>query len=181
VRPSRIRVPIGYAFGLLALYYARPTPASVALGLPFVVAGEAARLWASGHIEKTRALATGGPYAHTRNPLYVGSLLLGLGVGIAAASPAVVAAVALYFALFYPSVIAEEAAFLRDKFGAEYGAWAAAVPLFLPRPTPGGPRASRFAWQRVRANREWRTALAVPGALLLLAGRAWLRESGRLP
>lgn len=181
MKSSRLRVPIGYAFGLAALYLARPTLVSVAVGLPFVVLGEAARLWASGHIEKTRALATGGPYAHTRNPLYFGSLLLGIGVGVAAASPAVLVALVVYFAAFYPSVIAEEAAFLRQKFGAEYAAWAAAVPVFLARPWPAGPRASQFSWQRVAVNREWRTALAVPVVLLLLLGRAWLRETGRLP
>jgi hypothetical protein len=181
VKSSRLRVPIGYAFGLAALYCARPTPLSVGLGLPVVILGELARLWASGHIEKTRALATGGPYAHTRNPLYFGSLLLGLGIGIAAASPAVLVALVVYFAAFYPAVIAEESAFLRQKFGAEYATWAAAVPVFLARPWPGGPRASRFSWERVRVNREWRTALAVPVVLLLLLGRAWLRETGRLP
>ncbi len=181
MRSSRLRVPLGYVFGLVALYLARPTPVSVAIGLPFVILGELVRLWASGHIEKTRALATGGPYAHTRNPLYFGSLLLGLGVGVAAASPAVLVALVVYFAAFYPAVIAEEAAFLRQKFGAEYAAWAAAVPVFLARPWPAGPRASRFAWERVRMNKEWRTALAVPVVLLLFAGRAWLRETGRLP
>jgi Phospholipid methyltransferase len=181
VRSSRLRVPLGYAFGLLALYLATPSPRSVLAGLPFVVTGEAVRLWASGHIEKTVSLATGGPYAHTRNPLYVGSLLLGLGIGLAAASPPVIVALVLYFALFYPAVIAEEAAFLRGKFGAEYAGWAGSVPLFLPRLRPAGPRASRFLWTRVRTNREWRTALAVPLALLLLGLRAWLRSTGRLP
>jgi hypothetical protein len=68
----------------------------------------------------------------------------------------------------------EEAGFLRGKFGAAYDTWSAAVPLFLPRLSPGGPRASRFEWARVRKNREWRTALAVPGVLLLLAARAFL-------
>lgn len=134
--------------------------------------GEAVRLWASGHIEKTQALATGGPYAHTRNPLYLGSLLLGLGIAVAAASPWVVLAVLVYFAAFYPAVVRGEAAFLAGKFGDEYAAWARAVPLFLPRPLPAGPRATRFDWGRVRRNREWRTALAVPAVLLLL----WVRS-----
>jgi protein-S-isoprenylcysteine O-methyltransferase Ste14 len=139
--------------------------------LPLLAAGEAIRLWASGHIEKTRALATGGPYAHTRNPLYVGSLLLGAGAAVAAWSPWTALAVALYFAAFYPRAVRQEAAFLADRFGAEYAAWAREVPLFLPRPRPAGPRASRFDWLRVRRNREWRTALALPAALVLL----WLR------
>ena len=130
--------------GALALGLSRPTLASILLALPLAVIGEAVRIWASGHIEKTRALATGGPYAHTRNPLYLGSLLLGLGFGVASASPWVVGAVAVYVAAFYPAVIREEAGFLREKFAA-YAEWERAVPAFLPRPRPGGPRASRFA------------------------------------
>lgn len=129
-------------------------------------------MWASGHIEKTAALATGGPYAHTRNPLYFGSLLLAAGFAVAAASPWVAAALAVYFTAFYPATIRDEAAFLAGKFDDEYAAWARAVPLFLPRPLPAGPRATRFLWRRVRQNREWRTALAVPAMLLIL----WVRS-----
>jgi protein-S-isoprenylcysteine O-methyltransferase Ste14 len=152
------------------LALARPTPFWLAVGLPLVLLGEALRLWASGHIEKTKALATGGPYAHSRNPLYLGSLLIGLGVALAAASPWVALAVAVYFLAFYPSVVREEANFLAQKFGTDYAEWAAAVPVFLPRLTPAGPRRTRFHWECVRRNREWRTALAVPlvAALLLL-------------
>ena len=69
MKRSRLRVPLGYLAGALAVVFARPTPASIAAGLALAVVGEALRLWASGHIEKTRRLATGGPYAHTRNPL----------------------------------------------------------------------------------------------------------------
>jgi len=172
--PSRLRVPLGWAAGIVVLVLARPTPLSLALGLPLAALGEALRLWASGHIEKTRELATGGPYARTRNPLYLGSLLMALGAAVAAASPWVALAVALYLLAFYPSVVREEADFLAKKFGPDYGAWAGAVPLFLPRLTPAGPRASRFDWARVRANREWRTALAVPLIAVLLLARGLL-------
>jgi protein-S-isoprenylcysteine O-methyltransferase Ste14 len=169
--PSRLRVSLGWALGILVLYLARPTPRSLAFGLPLVAVGEIVRLWASGHIEKTQVLATGGPYAHTRNPLYVGSVLLALGLAVAAASLWVAAAVIGYFAAFYPAVMREEASFLRRKFPEDYAAWEAAVPTFLPRLTPGGPRRSRFSWPRVRANKEWRTALALP----LVAGLLWAR------
>ena len=173
---SRARVPAGWLLGLVVLALSEPTAQSLMLGLPLAVAGEAIRVWASGHIEKTRALATGGPYAHTRNPLYVGSTLIALGVGIASSSVVVVATVAAYFLLFYPAVIREESAFLLRTFGEDYAAWAREVPAFLPRPTPGGPRRSRFDWARVRANREWRTALALPLLVLILFARsAWLR------
>ena len=166
--PSRLRVPAGYLLGIVALVLARPTGRSLLLALPLVLAGEAIRLWASGHLEKTRTLATGGPYAHTRNPLYAGSALLALGVAAASASSWVVLAVVGYFLAFYPRVVREEARFLREKFPAEYAAWAAEVPLVWPRLTPGGPRRSRFDWRRVGLNREWRTAAALPLVALLL-------------
>jgi protein-S-isoprenylcysteine O-methyltransferase Ste14 len=142
------------------------------MALPLALLGEAIRIWASGHIEKTRALATGGPYAHSRNPLYFGSVVLAAGVAVAAWSPWVALAGAAYLLAFYPSVMREEAAFLREKFGAAYSEWAAAVPLFWPRLRPAGPRSTRFDWSRVKANREWRTALALPfvAALLYLRG-----------
>ena len=172
--PSRLRVPTCYLLGILVLVLARPTLASLAAGGAIGLAGEALRLWASGHIDKTRALATGGPYAHTRNPLYLGSIVIAVGVAVAAASGWAALVVAVYFVAFYPSVMREEAGYLRARFPQEYAAWAAAVPLFLPRLTPAGPRATSFAWQRVRLNREWRTALALPALAALLWGRGLL-------
>jgi hypothetical protein len=162
---------------VLVFALARPTPSSLLLGLPLAVAGEAIRLWASGHIEKTLRLATGGPYAHSRNPLYVGSLLMALGVAAACASPWVVLAVAAYFLAFYPSVMREEASFLARTFPDEHEAWSAAVPLFWPRLTPAGPRASRFDLARVRMNREWRTAAALPLLAALLLALPTLRRA----
>jgi protein-S-isoprenylcysteine O-methyltransferase Ste14 len=164
-------VPAGYAVGACVLLLARPRVEWLPVAGLLLAAGEALRLWASGHIEKTLRLATGGPYAHTRNPLYLGSLLLALGVGAAAASPWAVLLVAGYFVVFYPAVVREEAAFLRERFAGEYAEWEREVPLFLPRLTPGGPRSSRFAWSRVRRNREWHTAVALP--LLFVALALW--------
>ena len=174
---SRYRVAAGWLVGLLVAVLAEPAPSWLVVGLGLACLGEALRIWASGHIEKTRRLATGGPYAHSRNPLYVGSLLIALGVAVACASPWVVLAVAAYFLLFYPAVMREEAAFLAGKFPEEYATWAAEVPLFRPRLRPAGPRASRFEWARVRANREWRTALALPALAALLLALPQLRRA----
>ena len=174
MRLSRLRVPLGYAVFALVVIVARPRMELVAAGMALAVLGECLRIWASGHIEKTERLATGGPYAHTRNPLYVGSALLALGVAAASASPFVVLAVAAYFAAVYPAVIREESAFLARRFPEEYAAWAREVPAFLPRRRPAGPRATRFGWHRVRTNREWRTAAALPVVAALLAARAVL-------
>ena len=163
--------------GLLAIVLARPAPRTLLAGLAVALVGELVRLWASGHIEKTEVLATGGPYAHSRNPLYVGSLILAVGAGIAAASVWVVLAVLIYGAAFYPSLVREEASFLRRKFGAAYDDWARAVPMFVPRLSPAGPRTSRFSWQRVRRNREWRTLLALPALAVVF----WLRGLWAVP
>ena len=157
---------------------ARPTPRSLLLGLPLAVLGEAVRIWASGHIEKTKRLATGGPYAHSRNPLYVGSLLLALGVAVACASPWVVLAVAVYFLAFYPSVMREEAAFLAGKFPEEHAAWAAAVPALLAAAHPGRPpRLPLRAGRACSLNREWRTAAALPLLAALLLALPHLRRA----
>lgn len=172
--PSRCRVPVGWLVGVVVVVLARPIPLSMFLGLPLVVAGEAVRIWASGHIEKTKTLATGGPYAHCRHPLYVGSLLLALGVGVGSASVWVVLAVAAYFLAFFPSVMHEETAFIAKKFPEEFTAWSAEVPPFWPRFTPGGPRSSQFEWSRVTMNREWRTVLALPAVAVLLYARTLL-------
>jgi protein-S-isoprenylcysteine O-methyltransferase Ste14 len=170
---SGIRVPAGYVVGVVLIALAHPKPRSIGIGLAIAALGETMRLWAAGHIEKTERLATGGPYAHTRNPLYVGSSLLALGAAVAAWNPIVVAAVVLYFAIFYPVVIAEEARFLRAKFAGAYETWARDVPAFIPRLRPAGPRESRFSWARVRRNHEWRAALALPllGLLMYLRAR----------
>jgi protein-S-isoprenylcysteine O-methyltransferase Ste14 len=175
--PSRYRVAAGWLVGLLVAVLAEPAPGGLLVGLVLACLGEALRIWASGHIEKTKRLATGGPYAHSRNPLYVGSLLIALGVAVACASPWVVLAVAVYFLAFYPAVMREEAAFLAEKFQEEYVVWEAAVPLFWPRLAPNGPRASHFDWARVRANREWRTALALPALAALLLALPLLRRA----
>jgi len=172
--PSRYRVPAGWLVGVLVVALARPTPLSMALGVPLVVAGEALRIWASGHIQKTKVLATGGPYAHCRHPLYVGSLIMALGAAVASASPWVVLAVAVYFLAFFPSVMREETDFLVKKFPKEHAAWAAEVPPFWPRLTPRGSRSSHFDWSQVGVNREWRTVAALPAVAVILYARTLL-------
>jgi protein-S-isoprenylcysteine O-methyltransferase Ste14 len=171
---ARRRVPAAYALFVLVAVLARPSTASALLALPLALAGESLRVWAAGHIEKGRSLATGGPYAHTRNPLYLGSVLMAAALVVATRSVAAAVLVVAYLAAFYPGAVASEAADLRARFGDAYDRWASAVPAFLPRLRPAGPRASRFEWRRVLANREWRAAAALPVVGALLAARASL-------
>ena len=166
---SRVRVRAGYTAGALALFFAEPTRDSLLLGGAFAVLGELVRIWASGHIEKTHRLATGGPYAHTRNPLYLGSVLMALGLLITARHPVSVVAGVAYLLVFYPFIVREEAKFLRGKFPDQYHDWARRVPLFFPRVIPGGPRESKFQISRVLANHEWQSVLGLGllGAFML--------------
>ncbi|MFZ0297797.1 MAG: isoprenylcysteine carboxylmethyltransferase family protein [Candidatus Sulfotelmatobacter sp.] len=128
----RVRVPLGFLFAVFYFWVARPTWRSMALGAIVVVPGLLIRALASGHVRKNEALATSGPYAYTRNPLYLGSLLMGLGFALAARSWAVGAALALMFFVIYLPVIRDEEAFLRRTFP-DFEEYARRVPRMFPR------------------------------------------------
>ena len=132
----RIRVPLGFLFAVLYFWLARPSWRSLALGAIVVVPGLLIRALASGHVRKNEALATSGPYAYTRNPLYLGSLVMGRGIlpwrrGVGGW---VVVLVVMFFAIYLP-VIRDEEAFLRQKFS-EFEEYARRVPRMFPRITP---------------------------------------------
>src|SRR5579859_7510680 len=131
----RIRVPLGFAFAVLYAWLARPTWRSLALGAAIILPGLLIRALASGHVRKNEALATTGPYAYTRNPLYLGSLLIGIGFAIAARSWWIGAALVLMFFAIYMPVIRSEEAFLHEKFP-EFEDYAKRVPRMLPRLVP---------------------------------------------
>lgn len=166
----RLRVPLSYGVGLVSLLLAHPTARSLGWGVAVAAVGEALRLWASGHLVKGGPLLTrSGPYAWARNPLYLGSFLMGLGFSLAAARWEVLA---LFLALFlgvYLPVLQEESRRLAREHPEAYAEFAREVPLVWPRlwPSPG-PSPSRFSWRRVLANREHLTLLGwVLGVFLL--------------
>jgi protein-S-isoprenylcysteine O-methyltransferase Ste14 len=130
----RIRVPLGFVFAVFYFWMARPTWRSMALGAIGVIPGLLIRALASGHVRKNESLATSGPYAYTRNPLYLGSLLMGLGFAVAARSWWVGAALVVMFVVIYLPVIRDEEAFLRRMFP-EFAEYARRVPRMLPRLT----------------------------------------------
>src|ERR1700757_3609659 len=104
----RIRVPLGFALAALYLWLARPTLRSILIGGALVIPGLLVRALASGHVQKNEQLATSGPYAYTRNPLYLGSLILALGFAIAARSAWIAAAMLVMFLAIYLPVIRGE-------------------------------------------------------------------------
>jgi protein-S-isoprenylcysteine O-methyltransferase Ste14 len=170
----RIRVPLGFAFALLYVWLARPTWRSLALGGVLIVPGILMRALASGHVRKNEALATSGPYAYTRNPLYLGSLLIGMGFAIAARSWAVgVLLVAMLFAIYVP-VIRDEEKFLRENFPG-FEEYARRVPRMLPRIVPAhiGDENGRFSFELYMKHKEWNALLGAVamGAVLWLKMR----------
>jgi len=172
----RWRVAAGYPLALLALWLARPSWKSILIGGAIAAAGLLFRGAAAGIVRKGRELATSGPYAWTRNPLYFGSAVLAGGFGVAAMSWIVAALMAAYFAVFYPAVIRREEADLRARFGEQFDAYAARVPAFFPWPRSqpaGGVEFSRAQYVR---NHEYRAAIGTASALGLLALRMWLRS-----
>jgi len=133
--------------------------------------GLALRAWAAGHIRKNAQLATSGPYAFTRNPLYLGSFLLGLGFTIAAGRLVLGLLFATLFLGIYLPVMRVEASTMAQLFGSQYETYRRAVPLFFPRPTPfreSGSPTNRFDGTLYLRYREYRAALGLVVAWGLL-------------
>jgi protein-S-isoprenylcysteine O-methyltransferase Ste14 len=133
---ARLRVPSGFLLVIVFAWFSHPSARSLAWGLPVALAGLALRAWAAGCLAKNQQLSTGGPYAYTRNPLYLGTLLVAAGLVVASRNPGLGVLFAAVFVLIYLPVIQLEQQHLRSLFP-EYAGYAASVPALLPRLTPG--------------------------------------------
>jgi protein-S-isoprenylcysteine O-methyltransferase Ste14 len=131
---TRMRVPLGFAFAVAYFWFAVPSWASITLGAMLSLIGLAVRAIASGHIRKNAELATTGPYAYTRNPLYLGSVLMAVGFVIAARNGWIALGATIMFLVIYVPVIKAEEVYLRGIFTG-YEQYAANVPRLLPRLT----------------------------------------------
>lgn len=179
---QRWRVPLGFVCAGLFLLLARPVPLTLVAGGAVAVAGLLLRAWASGHIRKNARLAVSGPYAYTRNPLYLGSFILGLGFTVAASSGAwrFLLLGSLFASLFlgiYLPVMRVEAETLAELFGEEYRRYAEAVPLLFPRLKPyrtGDGASVKFDPNLYLRYREYRAALGLLLAWGVLALKAVL-------
>jgi protein-S-isoprenylcysteine O-methyltransferase Ste14 len=131
---ARLRVPSGFLIVAVFAWFSHPTAHSMEIGIPVSLLGLGLRAWAAGCLAKNRKLATSGPYAYTRNPLYLGTLMVAAGLAMAARSPGLGLLFAAVFVFIYLPVIQNESDHLHTLFP-DYGAYAAAVPLLLPRLT----------------------------------------------
>lgn len=172
---QRWRVPLGFLCAALFVLFAQPRPITLAIGAAVSVVGLALRAWGSGHLRKNDVLATTGPYAFTRNPLYLGSFIMGLGFTVASGRWLLaVLFVALFLGIYLP-VMRVESATLAQLFGNRYEAYAAAVPLFAPRLTPYRHEASDVVFDSslYMKYREYRAALGLLTAWGLLVFKAY--------
>ncbi|MFB3903420.1 MAG: isoprenylcysteine carboxylmethyltransferase family protein [Acidobacteriota bacterium] len=176
---QRIRVPLGFGYGLLFLYFATPRPGLFSAGILLGGLGLALRVWASGYLKKGRELATSGPYAWSRNPLYLGSFVMGLGFTVAAGSLWLTLLFLTLFVAVYLPVMKREERELAQMFGSDYSVYREAVALFLPLGAPvhrtsrtphQAPRGN-FQWQKVICNREYKAVIG----FLLVAALLWAK------
>ena len=169
---QRWRVPLGFVCGALFLFFARPTVWTLIVGGTIAVPGLALRAWASGHLRKNEALAVTGPYAYTRNPLYLGSFLMGLCFTIAAGQVWLVIVFIIMILGIYLPVMRVESGTLADLFGKKYLRYAKEVPLLLPRLSPySRATAGTFDRSLYLRYREYRAAGGVIIAWALLAAK----------
>jgi len=170
----RWRVRLGYPLAAVVLWFSWPSPRSVLLGGLVGAFGLGLRAYAAGYLHKHEALTVTGPYAYTRNPLYLGSTILAVGAALAVRSWISAAILLIYFAIFYSAVMLREERELQARHGAAFEEYARAVPLFLPRlrwANVHGERVSEFSFAQYKQNREWQAALGfliLLGALLLI-------------
>jgi len=166
---ARLRVALGWVFGLLVIVLAEPTVRTIAVGMSIAVLGEAIRIWAAGHLNKAREVTSSGPYRFVGHPLYLGSSIMGLGLAIACNSVFVAALVALYLSTTITAAIKSEEAFLRRHFGEQYDLYRSGV---AEQRRSSGARRRRFSVRQAIANREHRAVLGLALAILLLSLKA---------
>ena len=160
---ARWRVFLGFVFAAIVMWLATPTRNSLLWGAAIAVIGECLRLWAAGHLEKSREVTRSGPYRHTRHPLYLGSSIIGVGIAVASHHLVVAAMVVAYMLLTLTAAMRSEEAHLRQKFGDAYDAYAQKRAAPMDRP---------FSWPRAISNREHHTMIGLATGLALLALKA---------
>jgi protein-S-isoprenylcysteine O-methyltransferase Ste14 len=157
-RVAKLRVPAGFLLVAVFLWRSAPTMSSLAFGLPIAAAGLALRAWAAGHLEKNRELAQSGPYAHVRNPLYVGTLTVGAGFALASRRWELAVLFAAVFFFVYLPVVDLEEQHLRNLFPS-FAEYARRVPRLIPRLTSAGESQHPFRAQVYLRNKEYEALL----------------------
>ena len=163
---SRIRVPAGFLLAGFYFYFSVPTWRSLVMGGAIAFLGLLIRAWATGHLSKNAQLATSGPYAFTRNPLYFGSFLIGIGFSLAGGNPIILVVFLACFAALYGNAMRLEMKQLSTLFPHEYPRYRKYVPAFFPRLRPRQKVKGHFSLERYLKNQEY---LALAGFLAAMS------------
>jgi len=174
----RIRVPLGFLFAAFYIWRARPAWASVLIGAAVASLGIAIRALASGQVQKDRELTMTGPYAYVRNPLYLGSIVIGIGFAIAARDIWVAVVLVVYFAVVYVPVIRGEESFLGSRFP-DYADYRQQVPSLLPRSLWFTKVTSGFSRELYFRHREYNSLLGAAAILAVLIAKILWLPGGR--
>lgn len=163
---------------LIVIFMAEPTKASLLMGSMIVILGEMGRTWALGYIDKDAALATTGPYAFTRNPLYVFNTVMFIGFCVMGNNLIAALVASVVFIWIYMVVIKIEADRMVDLFGESYAEWSRHVPLFIPRLTPWKDRAKKaYSFALMLGHKEPRHWLGTIIGLSIFYGIYFLQQS----
>jgi len=168
---NRFRVRVGLFLAVAVVLLARPSWSSILLGVLFSFFGLATRAWASGHLRKEKTLAVSGPYRYSRNPLYVGNFLLGIGIVVGARSWWVLGLFVLYYGIFYPLIIRRERDRMKELFPQQYEEYGKKVPLFFPSIRKHLPPKGKFSRALYMQNKEYRAFQGTVLVWLVLAAK----------
>jgi protein-S-isoprenylcysteine O-methyltransferase Ste14 len=169
---GRWRVRTAFFAFLVVLVLAKPTVCSILMGMAISLVGLAIRAWAAGHLKKEKELAVSGPYRYTRNPLYLGNLVLGLSLSAGSYSWWVFGIFAVYFLMFYPAIIHTERERLKRIFPGQYDEYLRSVPLFFPFRRPWrGNKSMPFSWKLYRRNKEYRALMGAAVFWMIMAAK----------
>lgn len=168
-KASKYRVPLSFVVSVGIMLVAKPTFLSFLAGLPIALVGISLRTWSSGYIRKNKELAIAGPFAFTRNPLYLGNLMIGLGFTVMVNRLWLVGFFLLFFGIVYRALILEEETALKAKFGESYLDYLIKVPRFFPKRS-GSLVQGEFKWELVMKHQEYYAWL---GTLLGMAWMLW--------
>ena len=164
---ARYRVPVSLLFVIAYLIISKPSFTFFYFGLPLIIAGESLRIWASGYLHKATKLATSGPYAFVRNPLYLGNFLLGLGFILIAWNLYLFVFFALLFVFLYYATIKSEEERLQKLFGKPFLQYKHNVPSIIPRLKPYQGEKEKFKWKQVKKNREYRAIIGISALIVI--------------
>ncbi len=162
------RIFLGYIVAVLFLWYAAPTRTSIFAGLFFCIIGEIIRTLSAGTIMKNKVLTTIGPYSYVRNPLYLGSFIIGIGVCVMGQMYLLALIFLPLFYIIYNAKIKNEEVKLRDIFKEKFDEYVKHVPPLLPRLTPWKKDKINFELRLVRVHKEYQAWLGIYAVTMIM-------------